>query len=317
MKTNSKLALVAAITAVSGLAAQAQLLIQGDPSIGGGPPDIIIHSPNPSPGLGPVGGYEHGQEQKASHSAAPTGQAVTGNGIDYHGGPVMTGGVNIYYIWYGDWNGNTAVGILEDFANNIGGSSYYNINTTYSVPNTVAFKKSVNDPYSLGKRRVLSDSDIVRILNNNFSKLGGVWDPNGVYFVLTSADVKKSGFCTSYCGWHTYGTAGSTAVKYSFVGNPAQCINNCAAQSTGPNGNAGADGMVSIVAHELEEAATDPQLNAWYDSIGYENADKCAWTFGTTYTANGAKANMTLGTRDYLIQRNWVNANGGSCALSY
>ena len=46
--------------------------------------------------------------------------------------------------------------------------------------------------------------------------------------------------------------------------------------------------MASVIAHELEEAATDPDLNAWYDSRGYENADKCAWTFGTTYTARTA-----------------------------
>ena len=92
----------------------------------------------------------------------------------------------------------------------------------------------------------------------------------------------------------------------------------CAAQTTGPNGNAGADGMASIIAHELEESVTDPDLNAWYDRRGYENADKCAWTFGTTYTAsNGVQANMKLGARDYLIQRNWVNAGGGYCALSY
>jgi len=40
-----------------------------------------------------------------------------------------------------------------------------------------------------------------------------------------------------------------------------------------------------------------------------ENADKCAWKFGTTYTtANGQKANMKLGARDFLIQQNWVNA---------
>ena len=39
--------------------------------------------------------------------------------------------------------------------------------------------------------------------------------------------------------------------------------------------------MASIIAHELEEAATDPDLNAWYDRRGDENADKCAWTFGT------------------------------------
>ena len=75
--------------------------------------------------------------------------------------------------------------------------------------------------------------------------------------------------------------------------------------------------MASIIAHELEEAVTDPHLNAWYDSRGAENADKCAWTFGTTYTANGASANMKLGARDYLIQQNWVNAAGGYCAKSF
>ena len=76
--------------------------------------------------------------------------------------------------------------------------------------------------------------------------------------------------------------------------------------------------MISVIAHELEEATSDPDLNAWYDTRGYENADKCAWTFGTTYgTANGAYANMKLGSRDYLIQRNWVNAGSGGCALSY
>jgi hypothetical protein len=75
--------------------------------------------------------------------------------------------------------------------------------------------------------------------------------------------------------------------------------------------------MVSIVAHELEESVTDPDLNAWYDTRGYENADKCAWSFGTTYAAaGGGTANMQLGTRDFLIQRNWVPANGGYCALS-
>jgi hypothetical protein len=90
-----------------------------------------------------------------------------------------------------------------------------------------------------------------------------------------------------------------------------------------PNGNAGADGMASVLAHELEETATDPDLNAWYDRRGYENADKCAWTLGTTSTLpSGAKNNMTLGPRNYLIQQNWVNAKSSSgangyCALKY
>jgi len=72
------------------------------------------------------------------------------------------------------------------------------------------------------------------------------------------------------------------------------------------------------MAHELEEAATAPDLNAWYDAAGYENADRCAWTFGTELTAsNGSKYNVTLGTRQYLIQQNWVHASGGYCAMSF
>jgi len=63
---------------------------------------------------------------------------------------------------------------------------------------------------------------------------------------------------------------------------------------------------------------SDPDVDAWYDGTYYENADKCAWKWGQTYTtATGAMANMKIGTRDYLIQQNWVNNKGGYCALSF
>ena len=106
--------------------------------------------------------------------------------------------------------------------------------------------------------------------------------------VLTAPGVNEtSGFLTQYCGWHTYGTYGSTNIKYAFIGDAAgPRLGNCA-QQTGksPNGDPGVDAMVSVMSHELEESASDPLLNAWYDSSGNENADKCAWTFGTTYTS--------------------------------
>ena len=114
-----------------------------------------------------------------------------------------------------------------------------------------------------------------------------------------------------------HATIGGTDVKYSFVGDPGANA-ACNTQTTiSPNGNVGADAMASVIAHELEETSTDPALNAWYDTRGYENADKCAWTFGTTYSVNGATANMKLGSRDYLIQQNWKNIGGGGCVKSY
>jgi hypothetical protein len=245
------------------------------------------------------------------------------NGITYHGGPVILGTTNVYYIWYGNWSGNSATTILTNLGQNIGGSPYFNINTTYyngsntHVSNSVFYVGSTTDNYSRGKS--LSDSAIQGVVSDALVSGRLPYDTNALYFVLTSADVTaSSGFCTQYCGWHTRGTINGHDIKYSFVGNPDRCPTACEAQTKGPNGNAGADGMASIIAHELEETVTDPDLNAWYDSRGAENADKCAWTFGTTHTApNGALYNMSLGTMNYLIQRNWVNASGGFCALSY
>ena len=256
---------------------------------------------------------------KAAAAANPT----PGNGILYHGGSVMTSTVTVYYIWYGDWNGNDGIALLESLAGKIGGSSYFNMNSSYTdgngtpVSNSVLFGGSTTDSYSVGKN--LSDQQIWQVVSTaiNGGKLPK--DPNGMYFVLTSADVTAtSGFCTQYCGWHTYGTLSGTPIKFAFVGDSSRCISGCAAQSTSPNGNPGADGMASVIAHELSETVTDPTLNAWYDNNGNENADKCAWTFGVTFAAtNGSRANVTLGKYNYLIQQNWINASGGECGLQY
>ena len=228
-----------------------------------------------------------------NHDEQPNGPAHTGkakpgaNGITYHGGPLLgvLGGnpVTAYYIWYGNWNGNSAVTILTDLMQNIAPSPYYNINTTYynasnaHVVNSVTYGGSTTDNYSRGTS--LSDSAVQGVVSDAIVSGRLPNNPSGVYFVLTSADVNESsGFCTSYCGWHTYGTIAGSNIKYSFVGNPDRCPSACEAQTVGPNGNAGADGMASIIAHELEEAVTDPNINAWYQGRYQENADKCAWT---------------------------------------
>jgi hypothetical protein len=265
-----------------------------------------------------------GERHNGGQGNAAVAPAAVTNGIIYHGGPVMVSPSNrMYYIWYGNWSGNTATTILTDLANGIGGSPYFNINTTYfnasnvHVRNAMLYGGAIFNNYSLGT--ALTDANIRTIVTNSIGPGKLPSDPNAVYFVLTSADVNAtSGFCTQYCGWHAHAAIGGADIKYSFVGNPARCPASCTAQGTvSPNGNVGADGMASIIAHELEEAVSDPDLNAWFDRLGAENADKCAWTFGTTYPAGGALANMRLGARDYLIQRNWVNASGGFCAKAF
>ncbi len=267
---------------------------------------------------------------RSRNNVTATGNATVqtdaaSNGITYHGGPLMLGTPNIYYIWYGNWASDpTGVTILQHFIQFEGGSPYYSIATTYYdgtptyLTNALNYVTSYSDNYSRGK--VLADTDILAIVNAAITGGHLPKDSNGVYVVLTYQDVQEtSGFISSYCGWHSHGTVGGSDIKYVFVGDPnTQGLGNCAAQTaSSPNGDPAADAMASVLAHELEETTDDPTLGAWYDANGDESADKCAWTFGTTYPAiNGSLANMNLGGFDYLIQQNWVNASGGYCALS-
>jgi len=241
--------------------------------------------------------------------------------IRYHGGPVMTGPTHLYLIWYGMWDGNSATSILTDFANSIGGSPYYAINASYmqmdfgTVGPDVTVAGQIADAYSQGKR--LTDTDVRQVVGAALRAGTLPIDESGIYTVLTSADVvETSGFTTSYCGWHSHARMQKSDIKFAFIGDPTtQGLTHCSAQTVGPNDNPGADAMVSVFAHEIVETVTDPDANGWYDSNGNENADKCAWTYGKTHQVNGAKVNISLGTRDYLIQQNWNTGKQQGCSM--
>lgn len=292
-------------------------------SIGGEKPEILLHRPNPHAGLAPTAG--------STSKVNP--------GIVYHGGPVMAGLPNAYAIWYGAWT-DAQKAIITDFLNGIGGSPYLAINSTYSLSSSpvsgdvnYAGDWIYNGPaFALP----LSDQNIQDIVAAALSSGAFLPDPNGIYFVLTGSDITKSGFCTSYCGWHTHATLSSSDIKYAFVGNPTACplvgaaVGNCSAQTgASPNNDIGVDAMVSVIAHELEEAISDPDLNAWWDNRGAENADKCAWTFGSSKLLPGTSAyyntqidfvSSSTGTttsRYYLIQRNLVRTLSKSGETDY
>jgi len=246
-----------------------------------------------------------------------------GTNIAYHDGPVMEANHNIYFVWYGNWNGNTATNILPQFMTDLNGSAYMNIDNTYfddsrKASSNIFMSDQIFDNYSQGA--ALSDAGVANAVSRALTSGGLPTDTNGMYYVLTSADVNEtSGFCTSYCGWHTHATINGTDIKYAFVGNPDRCPSACEAQATGPNNNAGADGMANVMSHELNETVTDPDLNGWFrGNTAGEVGDLCNFNFGNTFLApNGALANVDLNGRDYLIQQLYINSGGGGCAMSY
>jgi len=253
--------------------------------------------------------------------------ASTTNGIYYHGGPVMPGTVNLYFIWYGNFsNGpapsddNTTVGLLSSLfsVGGLGGTPYGRITSTYydsshTVSGHFALAASAGDAYSQGKQ--LSDNAVATVVANAINHKLVPRDLNGIYFVLTSSDVAEtSGFCSKYCGWHSRMTLSGADIKFAFVGNPDRCPASCEEQLISPNNDSGADAMASVMAHEIDEAITDPDLNAWYDMNGNEVGDKCAWKWGPVngILGNGAW-NINAAGRNWLIQMDWENARGGGC----
>src|SRR2546422_1771980 len=77
---------------------------------------------------------------------------------------------------------------------------------------------------------------------------------------------------------------------------------DCNALTGSPNDDPAADAEVNTLAHETEETNTDEDLNAWYDNSGNENADKCAWNFGATYTRS-EEHTSELQSRLHLVCR--------------
>jgi hypothetical protein len=221
------------------------------------------------------------------------------------GNPVLTGDVNVYYIYYGNWN-DSQMATLEHFMNNIGSSGWYGINRKYyyqadiespriPVSGSVTLKKTVVDLYSRGKK--LSGYDLPELIQEKIDANELPEDTSAVYFVLTAGDVMESirpdlgraSFCSSYCGYHvSWELTSGKRIYYAQVGLPTRCLSGCAAtvnSRVSPNGDSGVDGMLSALAHELVEAVSDPvsdidSLRAWQDATGYENGDKCAVSFG-------------------------------------
>jgi hypothetical protein len=103
----------------------------------------------------------------------------------------------------------------------------------------------------------------------------------------------------AYCAYHSFGTCGSTPVQFGFFWN-LDGDSGCDPQSTVAGVSQGLAALANVSGHEISEARTDPRSTGWYDNSGYENGDKCAWTFNVPYVVfpNGTK---------WKIQGEWSN----------
>ena len=272
------------------------------------------------------------------------------NNLTYHGGPVMHAN-RVYTIFWGPSNSwdNLYVDTINRYFQDVANDSTQNLNTnvywsdtqytgsTGSVNYDVTFGGSYADttayPASGCRDKAtpkycLTDAQLQAEIQADMKTNG--WTATGstgttdsiqnIFFIFTPQGV---GSCagsscayTTYCAYHNWIGSGNNAVLYANMpyANQNYRIYTCNSGQW-PNG-VSADATVNLVSHEHNETITDEQGNAWYDSSGAENGDKCAWNFGSaTGSSNGGLYNQTINGYNYYLQQEWSNQSSG-CVLT-
>jgi hypothetical protein len=221
----------------------------------------------------------------------------------YHGGPVMNIGVYVEPIYWGSsWNTSSFVadkktGLMSFYAG-FSHSGYAGTNTEYTDSNgghvTTAVSVGVDHvDLSTAPKNGNQTSTILAEVCRQASSLV----ENGYYPVYVDTPRGHSG----YCAWHSAGTCSNgVTVQFAFFYN-LDGDGGCDPEDPSTTHSQGLEALANVSGHELSEAVTDPRLNAWYDANGQENADKCAWSFGTPLLTFSDKS-------QWKIQGNWSNA---------
>lgn len=231
------------------------------------------------------------------------GGAGTNPDMTYHNGPILPS-VTVKAIWWGSswptYTGDEISG-LDKWYTYVGtaagnaGSSYdatvdeYTDNSANQVSTATTYQGHVVDgssvPRHLSTSAVLAE--VCKVVSSPVA--------NAYYPVYT--DKPRGG--ANYCAYHSWGSCNGKAIEFGFFfkldGDPG-----CDPGSTVGGQSQGLQAIANVTGHELSETRSDPKGNAWYDSGGAENGDKCAWTFG------GAFVTFVDGT-NWKIQGNWSN----------
>ena len=221
--------------------------------------------------------------------------------MTYHGGNIMTNVQPVKAIFWGtNWQhasfaGDKVSGI-DTFYSGMGNSTYAHTCSEYSGPAGVFVGDSITyNGHIVDNSRATGGNKTWPILAEVCRQIGTAVVANGYYPVYVDIPRGHAG----YCAWHSAGTCNGVQIQFAFFfnldGDPG-----CDPQSTAGYSQ-GLAALANVSGHELSETRTDPELNAWYDNSGNENADKCAWSFGTNLLkfSNGS---------EWKIQGNWSNA---------
>jgi hypothetical protein len=223
----------------------------------------------------------------------------SGNLID-HGGPVETAPkvYVVYWGWTSDPSGEQPY--LNKFLSSVGGTSWLSTVSQYGGGYTGNLLAGTwSDSASVPKRP--SDSAIQAEAAKAASHFGTGTSYNVEIVVATPTKHSESGFGTQWCAYHG-DVSSDPNVTYTYLPYMTDVGTSCGENSVN-SGSAGIlDGVSIVEGHELAETITDPLLNAWYDSAGYEIGDKCAWV-------NLGDVTMSGGT--FAMQPLWSNSAGG------
>ncbi|HET7024413.1 MAG TPA: hypothetical protein VFI39_04345 [Gemmatimonadales bacterium] len=270
---------------------------------------------------------------RAGATAAPPSGAL----LTYHGGGVLLQMRVVAIYWAsspifanGPTPGTVGLGSTDSslvgyFLNHLSHSNYWSINTNYSdgsgqpIQNVVTYARywanNADVPPSDG-----SSVGIYSMLMSGFENGKIVFDPSTVYVVFTAGSTNlgggfdESGYCALHGWMYTpYGTLLYAEMPYQLA-----LADKCANSLVPPNNDPGADAEVNELAHELDESATDPLLNAWYfdgSNPRIENGDLCFNVFLSTYTTTYGRANVRIGAKDFYIQSDYLNDPVVGCTL--
>jgi hypothetical protein len=227
------------------------------------------------------------------------GPAVTNTSLlTSHGGEIMTSSAVQPVFWGTSWqsySGDKITGI-DSFYAGLSGTSYMGTNTEYTGTNGRVGTTVTSQP-SLVKATAAPTSapTTAQVLNVVAETITNPVS-NGYYPVYSDQKRGNAG----YCAWHSYGAINGVPVQFAFFFN-LDGDSGCDPADTRTTYSQGLEAIVNVSGHEISEAVTDPRNGGWWDKRGYENSDKCAWTFSSKLVtlANGTS---------WKVQGNWSNA---------